>query len=66
MILLIASFRRGVGRMHWMERLTILRWTSKRLFLSLALEPPELHRRLRLRLSLGEPGQRRRLMDFKV
>jgi hypothetical protein len=52
--------------MHWMERLTILRWTSKRLFLSLALEPPELHRRLRLRLSLGEPGQRRRLMDFKV
>ena len=27
-----------LGRMHWMEQPTILRWTSKRLFLSLALE----------------------------
>ena len=29
MILLIASSRRGLGRMHWMEQPTILRWTSE-------------------------------------
>src|SRR6476659_7150255 len=32
MILLIASFRCDVGRMHWMEQPTILSWTSQRLF----------------------------------
>src|SRR5438094_9505063 len=50
MILSIASSRRGVGRMHWMEQPTIPRWTGERLFISLALEPLELglgnHRRL--------------------
>ena len=51
MILLIVSSRRGVGRMQWMEQPTILRWISKRLFPSLALEPPEL--RLRPGLSWG-------------
>src|SRR6266545_4722365 len=35
MILLIASSRRGLGRMDWMEQPTILRWISERLFLSL-------------------------------
>ena len=37
---------------------------QQRLFLSLALEPPEL--RLRLCLCLGGLGQHRRLMEFKV
>jgi hypothetical protein len=64
MILLIASSRRGLGRMHWMEQPTILRWISQRLFHSLALEPPELHPRLRL--CLGGLGQHRRLLEFKI
>src|SRR4029453_6156831 len=51
MILSIASSRRGVGRMDLMEQPTIPRWTSKRRFLSLALQGPE--------LALGNP---RRLM----
>src|SRR4249919_1251404 len=66
MILLIASFRCGLGRMHWMEQPTILRWISQRLFLSLALEQSELRLRRCLSLCLGEVGQHRRLMEFKV
>src|SRR4029453_4736329 len=55
MILSIASFRRGVGRVHWMEHPTPLRWTSKRLFLSSASEASGLG------LGLGL-GNHRRLM----
>src|SRR6478672_7071870 len=64
MSLLIASFKRVLGQMHWMEQPTILRWTREWLFHSLALEPLELH--LRLCLCLGRPGQHRRLMEFKA
>src|SRR5215211_1661581 len=42
MILSIAFSRHDVGRMHSMEQPTTRRWTSKRLLLSLALEPPKL------------------------
>ena len=37
MILLIASSRRGLGRMHWMEQPTILRWTRRMAFSLLGL-----------------------------
>src|SRR5438094_8707803 len=48
MTLSIASSRRGVDRMHLMEQPTTLRWTSKRLLLSLVLEASKLgnHRSL--------------------
>src|SRR6476659_182421 len=62
MLLSIASFRRGLGRMHWMEQPTILRWTREWLFHSLALEPPELHPRP----CLGGLEQHRRLLEFKI
>src|SRR5512132_2321550 len=62
MLLSIASSRRGLVRMRWMEQPTILRWISLRLFLSLALERPE----LRLRLCLGGVGQHDRLLEFKI
>jgi hypothetical protein len=62
MILLIASSRCGLGRMHWMEQKTILKWTSQPLFHSWALEPAE----VRLRLSLAGLGPHRNSMEFKV
>src|SRR5436305_4748099 len=63
MISSIASFRRDVDRMRWMEQPTIRRWTSRRLFHFLALEPAEL--RLRLYLFLADLAAHRRVMQFK-